>query len=133
MVPISRPAPLLDKSLPHGLLRWQAVVTVLAGMAAALFAGKTVTLSLLAGASVLWLGQLCFVWLAFRHTGTAALGGFYQGILGKFLIVIVGLSLVLSWLQPLNGVALFAGMLMVQAVAWVYPLWQVRQPDRPVR
>lgn len=122
----SQPAPLIDRTLPRQLLRWQGLVGLVAAGLVALFGSLETGLSLLAGAGTLWIGQAWFVWQAFRQSGLQALGGFYRGMIGKFVLVMLLLSVILASWPTLHGPSLFAGMLIVQGLSWIYPLLRAR-------
>lgn len=136
----SRPhSMLVDRRLARGLTIAQAgvipVVSILAYFIAGVVAAKSAGL----GAFICWLGSAYFAWQAFRRAGASAskqiLGSMYKGMIGKFLIVMVGFVVIFRSVSPLSMPALLSGFLLVQAMAWVYPLWAARrhaknQPDK---
>ncbi|RYZ91114.1 MAG: F0F1 ATP synthase subunit I [Moraxellaceae bacterium] len=103
------------------------VVSILAYFIAGMVAAKSAGL----GAFICWLGSAYFAWQAFRRAGASAskqiLGSMYKGMIGKFVIVMVGFVVIFRSVSPLSMPALLAGFLLVQAMAWVYPLWAARQ------
>ena len=97
-------------------------------------AAATAALSAGLGAGVAWLGSAYFAWQAFRHQGARAarqmLGGFYRGMIGKFVLIVLGLGLVFHRVHPLSPLAVLAGLVVVQSAAWWYPWWRNRFPDK---
>ena len=90
----------------------------------------TAALSAALGALVCWLACSYFSWQSFRAAGARAskqvLMNMYQGMMGKFAIVIVGFILILSNVKPLSAVALFCGFILVQCMSWFAPLLAAR-------
>lgn len=88
--------------------------------------GATGAKSAALGALVYWLASAYFAWQSFRTAGARAarqvLGNMYVGMIGKFAIVVVGLALVLTLMQPVNMLALLIGFVLVQAMSWIAPM-----------
>lgn len=122
---------LVDRRLARGLTIAQAVVIPISSLLAYFIAGWVAARSAGLGALLCWLGSAYFAWQAFRQGGAQAskqiLGAMYKGMIGKFVIVIVGFIIVFRSVSPLSMPALFGGFVMVQVMAWLYPLWTARQ------
>jgi len=124
---MSQPSPLVDRRLARQLSIAQFIVMPTVAVFAALLFDLTTAKSAVLGAFVAWLGSIYFAWQAFRQSGANAsksiLGGFYRGMIGKFVIVVVGFSLVFAMVRPLSAGAVLIGFALVQLMAWLYPLW----------
>lgn len=124
---MSQPSPLVDRRLAQQLSIAQLVVIPMVALVAAILFDLTVAKSAASGALIGWLGSVYFAWQAFRQSGATAsrsiLGGFYRGMIGKFVIVVVGFSMVFAMVRPLSAGAVLIGFASVQLMAWVYPLW----------
>lgn len=122
---------LVDRRLARGLTIAQAVVIPLSSLLAYMIAGKVAAQSAGLGALLCWLGSAYFAWQAFRQGGAQAskqiVGAMYKGMIGKFVIVIVGFIIIFRSGLAVSMPALLAGFVLVQAVAWFYPLWANRQ------
>ena len=122
---------LVDRRLARGLTIAQAVVIPISSLLAYFIAGWVAAQSAGLGALLCWLGSAYFAWQAFRQGGAQAskqiLGAMYKGMIGKFVIVIVGFIIVFRSVSPLSMPALFGGFVMVQVMAWLYPLWTAQQ------
>ncbi|RYY78438.1 MAG: F0F1 ATP synthase subunit I [Moraxellaceae bacterium] len=122
---------LVDRRLARGLTIAQAIVIPVSSLLAYCIAGGVAAQSAALGALLCWLGSAYFAWQAFRQGGASAskqiVGAMYKGMIGKFVIVIVGFILIFRSVSPLSMPALLAGFVLVQAVAWLYPLWAARQ------
>ena len=121
---------LVDRRLAKALAVFQAMMIPVAALLAGLIADATAAKSAALGALVYWLASGYFSWQAFRSSGARAsrqiLSNMYLGLIGKFLIVVVGLILILSCVSPLSMVAVLGGFLLVQAMSWVAPFWLAR-------
>ena len=124
---MSQPSPLVDRRLAQQLSVAQLLVIPMVAVLAAVFFDLTVAKNAASGALIGWLGSVYFAWQAFRQSGATAsrsiLGGFYRGMIGKFVIVVVGFSMVFAMVRPLSAGAVLIGFALVQLMAWVYPLW----------
>lgn len=124
---MSQPSPLVDRRLARQLSIAQFIVMPTVAVFAGLLFDLTTAKSAVLGAFVAWLGSAYFAWQAFRQSGANAsksiLGGFYRGMVGKFVIVVVGFSLVFAMVRPLSAGAVLIGFALVQLMAWFYPLW----------
>ena len=121
---------LVDRRLAKALAVLQAMMIPVAALLAWLIHDVTAAKSAALGALVYWLASSYFAWQAFRSSGARAsrqiLSNMYLGLIGKFLIVVVGLILILSCVSPLSMVAVLGGFLLVQAMSWVAPFWLAR-------
>lgn len=121
---------LVDRRLAKALAVLQAMMIPVAALLAGLIADATAAKSAALGALVYWLASSYFSWQAFRSSRARAsrqiLSNMYLGLIGKFLIVVVGLILILSCVSPLSMVAVLGGFLLLQAMSWVAPFWLAR-------
>lgn len=128
---MTQPRVLVDRRLAQGLTKAQAVVIPVAAILAYVVGGMVAAKSALLGALLCWVASAYFAWQAFRQGGASAsrqvLASMYKGMIGKFIIVVVGLIVIFRTVTPLSMPALLGGFLLVQAMAWVYPLWSARQ------
>ena len=126
-----QPTLLVDRRLARGLTKVQAIVIPVVALLAYLIAGPVAAKSAALGALLCWLGSAYFAWQAFRQAGANAsrqiLSAMYKGMIGKFVIVIVGFIVIFKTVSPLLMPAVLGGFFLVQAMAWVYPLWASRQ------
>lgn len=126
-----QPSVLVDRRLARGLTIAQAVVIPVSSLLAYFIAGPVAAQSAGLGALLCWLGSAYFAWQAFRRGGASAskqiLGAMYKGMIGKFVIVIVGFIIVFRSVSPISMPALLGGFFMVQLMAWLYPVWHARQ------
>lgn len=124
---MSQPSPLVDRRLAQQLSIAQLIVIPMVALLSIVLFDLTVAISATSGALIGWLGSVYFAWQAFRQSGATAsrsiLGGFYRGMIGKFVIVVVGFSIVFTLVRPLAAGAVLIGFGSVQLMAWVYPLW----------
>lgn len=128
---MGRQVVLVDRRLARGLTIAQAavipVVTVLAYFIAGAVAAKSAGL----GALLCWLGSAYFAWKAFQQGGARAskqiLGSMYKGLIGKFVIIAVGFIIIFSSVKPIQMEALLAGFVLVQVMAWFYPMLASRK------
>ena len=131
---MSRTSRLIDRRLAKALVFLQACMIPVAALLAWLIKDTTAALSAVLGALVCWLAHCYFAWQSFRTAGARAsrqvMLNMYRGMLGKFVIVIVGFILILSNVKPLSAVALFCGFILVQAMSWVAPFWVSRLQQR---
>ena len=131
---MSRTSRLIDRRLAKALVFLQACMIPVAALLAWMMKDTTAALSAALGALVCWLAHCYFAWQSFRTAGARAsrqvMLNMYRGMLGKFVIVIVGFILILSNVKPLSAVALFCGFILVQAMSWVAPFWVSRLQQR---
>ena len=131
---MSRTSRLIDRRLAKALVFLQACMIPVAALLAWLIKDTAAALSAALGALVCWLAHCYFAWQSFRTAGARAsrqvMLNMYRGMLGKFVIVIVGFILILSNVKPLSAVALFCGFILVQAMSWVAPFWVSRLQQR---
>ncbi len=117
---------LVDRRLARGLTIVQAVVIPVAALLAYFIAGAVAAKSAALGAFLCWLGSAYFAWQAFRQGGAKAskqvLGHMYQGLIGKFVIVVVGFVVIFRSVKPILMEALLGGFVLVQLMAWIYPM-----------
>ena len=127
---MSRTNRLIDRRLAITLVCLQAAMIPVAALLAWSIGDATAALSAALGALVCWLACSYFSWQSFRAAGARAskqvLMNMYQGMMGKFAIVIVGFILILSNVKPLSAVALFCGFILVQCMSWFAPLLAAR-------
>lgn len=125
---------LIDRRLARGLTIIQAAVIPVVAVLAYLVAGAVAAKSAALGALLCWLGSAYFAWQAFRQGGAQAsklvLGSMYKGMTGKFVIIVVGLIAIFKLVKPIMMEALLAGFVMVQLMAWIYPLLVMRGRNR---
>lgn len=127
---MSRTYRLVDRRLAKALLVFQVIMIPVAAVLAWLIQDTVAAKSAALGALVYWLASSYFAWQAFKSSGARAsrqiLGNMYLGLVGKFVIVVVGLILILSCVSPVNMVAVIGGFLLIQAMSWVAPFWLAR-------
>lgn len=125
---MSQPAPLVDRSLSRALTGLQALMIPIAALLAYGIQGVPAASNAAAGALVAWLGSAYFAWQAFRQSGAVqarqVVGSFYRGMIGKFVLTVLGFIVVFAGLRPLLALWVLAGFALVQGMAWVYPLWK---------
>ena len=123
---MSQPQPLVNAKPAVQLLKGQLMVAVIVSLLALIW-GRKVAYSAGLGALIALVASAYFAWEAFRFGGAISsgriLGGFYRGIIGKFVLVIIGFALVQHLSVPVSMGALFVGFVLVQAVVWIAPLW----------
>ena len=131
---MSRANRMIDRRLAKALVLLQALMIPVSALIAWIIKDTTAALSAALGALVCWLACSYFSWQSFRVAGARAskqvLMNMYQGMMGKFAIMIVGFILILSNVKPLSAVALFCGFMLVQTMTWVAPFWVSRQQKR---
>ncbi|MEC7120033.1 MAG: ATP synthase subunit I [Pseudomonadota bacterium] len=124
---MSQPSPLVDRRLAQRLSILQLLMVPVVALLAWIIIDAVAAKSAALGAGIGWIGSAYFAWQAFRHSGARAsrsiLGGFYRGMIGKFVLVTLGFALVFSSVQPLSAASVLMGFAMVHLMAWVYPLW----------
>lgn len=129
---MSRPAALINRRLAWQLTLVQALLVPVIALIAFALAGAVAAKSAALGALLCWLGSAYFALQAFRQGGASAskriLMNMYKGLIGKFLLVGVGFILAFRFVQPLSMLAMLVGIIAVQMMAWVVPLWTLRQP-----
>lgn len=125
MLRMSKPSPLIQREFPVGLVLAQACIIPCAGLIAWQLFGLVAAKSAAIGAFIGWLGSGYAAWKSFRFGGNGQLmlASFYQGVIGKFVIVIAGFFIAFRTIDPLSASALFAGFAVIQAMAWAYPVW----------
>ena len=131
---MSRTSRLIDRRLAKALVFLQALMIPVSGLLAWAVMDTTAAISAALGALVCWLASCYFSWQSFRTAGARASQQVYlnmfRGLMGKFVIVIVGFVLILSSVKPLSAGALFCGFILVQAMSWVAPFLVSRQNKR---
>jgi ATP synthase protein I len=122
---MSKPSSLIQREFPIRLVVVQACVIPFAALLAWQLAGVLAAKSAAIGAIIGWLGSAYAAWKSFRFGGNGQrmLAGFYQGVIGKFTIVIAGFFIVFRTFSPLSAGALFSGFAIVQLMALAYPVW----------
>lgn len=127
---MSRIGRLVDKRLAKILLFLQTLAIPVVLILSYIIWGSDVAINAVAGAVVCWLASCYFTWQSFRVAGANAskqiLSNMYKGMIGKFVIVIVGFILVLNSVKPILGIALFCGFICVQSMSWLAPYVLVR-------
>ena len=122
---------LVDRRLARGLTCIQAAVIPVVAVVAYFIGGTLAAKSAALGALLCWLASAYFAWQAFRLGGARAsqqvLGAMYKGMIGKFVIVVVGFIIIFKQLKPIVMEALLAGFVLVQLMAWVYPAVMMRK------
>ncbi len=117
---------MIDRRLAKALVLLQALMIPVSAILGWLLKDTTAALSAALGALVCWLASSFFAWQSFRTAGARAskqvLLNMYQGMMGKFAIMIVGFILILSYVKPLSAVALFCGFVLVQSMSWFAPV-----------
>ena len=117
---------MIDRRLAKALVLLQALMIPVSAILGWLLKDTTAALSAALGALVCWLASSFFAWQSFRTAGARAskqvLLNMYQGMMGKFAIMIVGFILILSYVKPLSAVALFCGFVLVQSMSWFAPM-----------
>ena len=117
---------MIDRRLAKALVLLQALMIPVSAILGWLLKDTTAALSAALGALVCWLASSFFAWQSFRTAGARAskqvLLNMYQGMMGKFAIMIVGFILILSYVKPLSAVALFCGFVLVQSMSWFAPI-----------
>ena len=123
---MSRANRMIDRRLAKALVLLQALMIPVSALIAWVIKDTTAALSAALGALVCWLACSYFSWQSFRAAGARAskqvLMNMYQGMMGKFAIMIVGFILILSYVKPLSAVALFCGFVLVQSMSWFAPV-----------
>ncbi|KAA8732127.1 F0F1 ATP synthase subunit I [Acinetobacter qingfengensis] len=128
---MSRPHRLVDRRLAKALLILQSIMIPVAAVLAWLIHDAVAAKSAALGALVYFLASAYFAWQAFKSSGARAsrqiLSNMYLGLIGKFVIVVVGLILILSSVSPVSMVAVLGGFILVQAMSWIAPFWLARR------
>jgi ATP synthase protein I len=128
---MSQPSLLVDRQLARGLTLAQGVVVLLVVLMTGAMGNMVWAKSAGLGAFIGWLGSAYFAWQAFRYAGAGAskriLGSFYRGMIGKFILITFGFAVVFGSVRPLSAAAVLIGFVMVQIMAWIYPLWSAKQ------
>lgn len=130
---MSKPSPLIQREFPVGLVAVQASVIPLAALIGWLLSGEIVAKSAALGALIGWIASSYAAWKSFRFGGNGRLMlvGFYQGMAGKFVIVIAGFFIVFKTVHPISPAGLLIAFAAVQGMSWVYPVWLGRQSNQP--
>lgn len=127
---------LVDRRLAKALFILQAIMVPVAAVVAWLIGDVVAAKSAALGALVYWLASGYFAWQAFRTSGARAskqiLSNMYHGLIGKFVIVVVGLILILKTVSSVSMMAVLGGFILVQAMSWVAPLWLAKQTSSRV-
>ena len=81
---------------------------------------KVVAYSVFSGGLIAIVPQAYFATLAFRWRGARSAGAIarssYAGEIGKFFLSVAGFAAVFAVLRPINGLAVFAGYLVMLAI-----------------
>ncbi len=87
--------------------------------------------SALCGGAIAILPQAWFARVAFRrrgaHAARSAARAAYAGEVGKFALSIAGFAVVFATLRPIDGLAVFAGFLVMLAVQIIGGWWLLRR------
>ncbi|MGH1486638.1 MAG: ATP synthase subunit I [Cellvibrionaceae bacterium] len=79
--------------------------------------------SALIGGLIFWLPNAYFTLYAFRFRGAqaaaAVLRSMYRGEIGKFVLTIVGFSIVFSVVKPLEPISLFLTYIVMTVTHWI--------------
>ena len=122
---------LVDRRLAKALFIFQAIMIPVAAGIAWLISDVVAAKSAALGAFVYCIASGYFAWQSFRSSGARAskqiLSNMSNGLIGKFVIVVVGLILILSTVSPISMVAVLGGFMLVQAMSWVAPFWLAKQ------
>lgn len=121
---------LIDRRLAKTLTILQALIIPIIGFIAWFIWSYHIAVNAVAGAIVCWLASSYFAWQSFRTAGASAskqiLSNMYKGMIGKFVILIVGFILILTNVKPISGIALFCGFILVQSMSWLAPFVYTR-------
>lgn len=125
---------LVDRRLAKTLLFLQTLMVAIIAIVSYLVWELDIAKNAVSGAIVCWLASCYFVWQSFRVAGASAsrqiLANMYKGMVGKFVIVIVGFILILNSVKPLSGIALFSGFILVQSMSWIASYVLSRQAQK---
>lgn len=92
-------------------------------------ANLTIARSVAVGALLNWIAQTVFTSFVFRYTGAQArhniVGQLYLGQIVKWVIVIVGFSIIFMTIKPLSAAAVITGFILMQ-IGHFITLWQSR-------
>lgn len=131
---MSRPAVLIDRRLAWQLTLVQAILVPVIALVTYVFVGPVAAKSAALGAFLCWLGSAYFALQAFRQGGASAskriLMNMYKGLIGKFVLVGMGFILAFRFAQPLSMLAMIVGVVAVQMMAWIVPLWASQQGNK---
>lgn len=120
---MSKPRPLVDKSVARQLLKWQLLLAGLIVAAAFAAGGLWSGYSAAMGSGIALAGTLYFAWQAFRFAGATAakaiLNSFYRGEAGKFFLTVLLFGAVFLHVKAVQPGWLFAGFALPQLAAWV--------------
>ncbi|MBV1872147.1 MAG: ATP synthase subunit I [Gammaproteobacteria bacterium] len=109
----------------------QALVAVSISIVALLVNGKDFALAVFFGGVISWLANAYFAAKVFRYSGARlsqqVAQSFYSGEAGKFAITVMSFAIAFKWLEvlkePLNAGGLLVAFFIVQATAWLMPLF----------
>jgi ATP synthase protein I len=114
----------IGRALALNILKVQLLVMLVVALCW-LLSSQVTALSALLGGAISFLGNLFFVFAAFRHGGArkaqSIAVSLFVGELGKLLIVVTGFALVFI-LTVLPALPLFVGFVATQSVFWFAPL-----------
>lgn len=121
---MSKPAKPFDpQSIQQSINKqsWLILGLVAIGIAWDVWQGNSqyiVSKNLLAGSVLGWVSQIIFAKISLSKSGyqqrRQIVHRFYQAHMAKWLLTIVGFSLIFLLLKPLNAIAVFAGYLILQ-------------------
>lgn len=117
------------RQLARRVVLAQAVVAILLSLLG-LLSNVDVALSILLGGMICVVSHGYLAMRAFRYAGARAasevVSSFYAGEAGKFVLVVIGFTLVFNFVEPVreskNAAWLFVAYIAVQSVAWFAPL-----------
>jgi ATP synthase protein I len=104
----------------HRITLAQLAVLVPLALSTWLIGNEVTAYSVLCGALIAIVPQAYFARLAFRHSGARSARAIarsgYAGEIGKFFLSIAGFAVVFATLRPIDGLAVFAGYLVMLAI-----------------
>lgn len=81
------------------------------------------------GALLNYLNHFVFAWFAYRYTGMQArkniVNQFYMGEVSKWVISLIGFSVIFITIKPLDALALFIGFIVMQ-ISQSIIFWKMR-------
>lgn len=119
---ITKPAMLNQHQRIGQILRWQLWLIPVLAVVCVLVKNVSVAQNTVAGASLAWLAQAVFAWFSFRYVGFQArktiVQYFYRGQLLKWLVSMVGFTLLFIGLKPLMPAYVFIGYILMVFCHW---------------
>lgn len=128
---MSQPSPLVDRTVPLRLLKWQLTLGACVAVVVTFSVSRLAGLSVGLGAGIAVAGNLYFVLRAFRYAGAASaqkiVQSFYRGEAGKFFITVLLFAVVFVRFKASVHVGwLLTGFILEQLVGWVVPFLGAR-------